>query len=95
MKTMIAILALATVISTTSFPVCAGGHLENGHWVVTSAKREKQFNDCIKNAQEPDAVTVECLNKQDESDRCVGKINSLPHGTTPMSGRIKKSEIWR
>jgi hypothetical protein len=105
LKTMITILALAMIGATSSL-VCAGDHFENGHWVVTSAKREKQFNDCIDNAQKMDAETEECMNKRDEeiregratpetplSDKCEGKVKSYLTGQLPCLAGLKNPKF--
>lgn len=94
---------LAMVIGT---PVHAGGHFENGYWVVTSAKREKQFYDCIDNAQKMDAETEECTNKHDEdvregratpqtpmSDKCEGKVKSFLTGQLPCLAGLKNPKF--
>lgn len=100
------VVLIVLVLLIVAAPAHAGGHFENGHWLVTSDKREKQFFDCIDNAQEMDAETERCINDHGEkiqrgeatpetpmSDRCEGKFKSYMSGQLPCLAGLENPKF--
>jgi hypothetical protein len=94
-KTLLAIAAAAVLLPASAW---AGGHLEFGHWVVTSDAREAQFYACVDNNRpEMDAETTYCANEHSDSAECRAKIygylDAAVNGANPCLAKLKNPEV--